>query len=400
MKEMQPKCVNLKTKAMRRRRMAAVTATVLILAMLLTGTFAWNSISQRATNPFDILNTTNYGGRLHDHFDRENKDVFAENFATDILDSEGNVISYAQPIFVRILLLEFMELNGNIFHPGSDAADVYTWARHIPVNDDPAHNEHAANGRFRDYVNWTMGGSTYFMPTFNRNPLCFVSDTSGYGEDFYSTTAGWRGGQTAEHANAGRDGDRNDGSADFWRAGDTATENIVRDGGVVDGTATTVPARPTINPVTAEITGGSAGAAAFIRANRGVITSYQWEYLERPFGQFWIIDTADGWAYWAAPLLPGTATSLLLDQAYIDTEPAGEGFYAIHAVAQFANADDVHTYWLADTPAVAFGTPSSIGREILEQITGRADTVSYDEYSVGDVFTEANGFDYLGHIAP
>lgn len=57
--------------------MAAITTT-LAAAILVSGTFAWQSISQLVTNEGD--GKANPGGRLHDYFNGENKDIFVENF--------------------------------------------------------------------------------------------------------------------------------------------------------------------------------------------------------------------------------------------------------------------------------------------------------------------------------
>ncbi|MCL2864394.1 MAG: hypothetical protein FWE25_02515, partial [Lachnospiraceae bacterium] len=50
----------------RRKKLAAIVSSVLAGAMLLTGTFAWSSISQRATNPIQgTPPPIEEGGRIH-----------------------------------------------------------------------------------------------------------------------------------------------------------------------------------------------------------------------------------------------------------------------------------------------------------------------------------------------
>ena len=61
----------------KRKVISAVTAVVVSAAILLTGTFAWQSISQVALN--ERTGEVNPGGRLHDDFDGTNKDVYVEN---------------------------------------------------------------------------------------------------------------------------------------------------------------------------------------------------------------------------------------------------------------------------------------------------------------------------------
>ena len=78
-----------------KKQVSAVVAAVLVVAIALTGTFAWQSISQTALNEVEI--GSNPGGRLHDDFNGKNKDVYVENFS----DSDF--------IFARIQLREYME---------------------------------------------------------------------------------------------------------------------------------------------------------------------------------------------------------------------------------------------------------------------------------------------------
>ena len=56
----------------KRKVISAVTAVVVSAAILLTGTFAWQSISQVALN--EKTGAVNPGARLHDDFDGTNKD--------------------------------------------------------------------------------------------------------------------------------------------------------------------------------------------------------------------------------------------------------------------------------------------------------------------------------------
>lgn len=80
--------------------------------------------------------------------------------------------------------------------------------------------------------------------------------------------------------------------------------------------------------------------------NAGVISMEQWLARDddKKTGNFWVWDT-DGWAYWASPIQPGTATGLLLDQIQRTATPIGtegtEWYYGINVVAQFITADDL-----------------------------------------------------------
>jgi len=72
--------------------------------------------------------------------------------------------------------------------------------------------------------------------------------------------------------------------------------------------------------------------------NAVVLTMEDWKALGSPSGAYWVIDT-DGWCYWAAPLLPGEATGLLLDAVNLLRKPLDGYYYAINVVAQIATKD-------------------------------------------------------------
>lgn len=77
-------------------------ATGLTLALIITGTYAWQAFSQMALNESSHIAkvTYNTGGRLHDDYNGINKDVYVENYA----DEEGG-----EDIFTRIRLDEYFE---------------------------------------------------------------------------------------------------------------------------------------------------------------------------------------------------------------------------------------------------------------------------------------------------
>ena len=358
------------SKVPHRRKAAALVALALAIAMLLTGTFAWSSMSQRATNPDE--GETYPGGRIHDHFDREsgNKDVFAENFG----DSD---------IFVRILLLEFMELNGVIFGEDADRDDPTTWARHIPIPTDPSWNNNAENGAFRDYVTWTMGGRTWYMPTFNQavdGSRNLETDTTGDAVDWIDSGAGstevGAPGQTAAwerwvhdpaHADAITDnthpmygyrntGERNDGTAGFWQQGDAAFEYLWYNP-IDPATGERLPPVQSTERVRHDAAHGAQQEFA-------VRTMQQWIAAGRPTGDFWVIDTSDGWAYWANALPPETATSNLL-YSINNIRPAGRWYYAIHVVGEFASAES-----LSDWDNSEWGEPSEDALDLLRRARG------------------------------
>ena len=54
-----------------KKQLSAVAAAALTVAVALTGTYAWQSISQKAKNV--VVSEGNPGGRLHDDFNGQNR---------------------------------------------------------------------------------------------------------------------------------------------------------------------------------------------------------------------------------------------------------------------------------------------------------------------------------------
>ena len=267
---------------------AAVSAAVLAAATLLGGTFAWQSVSQKAIN--ETVREVNPGARLHDDFDGTNKDVYVENFTAP---------ESGKPVFVRVRLDEYMETGEEAginrgagdrdavpLEDGSDIDDTSTWSTHIPGDaDDP----------FHQYWAWETGGSTVFMPTFNKNKDSLAPDINGTYEGItpddginYDDYVTYQVGNT-ETANAYYDADKDDtdegGGTGLGNGGDL---NI------------------NYHQIEEEHTAKNTRDAT-------VLTMAEWMEKGSPVGNYWVWDV-DGWAYWAAPVMPGESTGLLLSQ--------------------------------------------------------------------------------------
>ena len=81
----------------KKKMLIAASSVVLSGDILLAGTFAWKSISQRVVNEVAVKNAYP-GGRLHDDFNGDkNKDIYVENFA-------------GKPLLARVRLYEYMEI--------------------------------------------------------------------------------------------------------------------------------------------------------------------------------------------------------------------------------------------------------------------------------------------------
>lgn len=283
----------------KRKVFETIVAVMLMIAIALVGTYAWQSISQEALNEVD--GEANGGGRLHDDFDGRNKDIYVENFNENT------------PIFARIRLDEYMEIgpdagiNRNASSrdatpvvSGADINDKSTWKTHVPTYTDcePIHS----------YWSWKMGGETVYMPTFNKNKDSLAPDLNGtYDKNFKDYTK--------------------------YVLGDTKTDDAFYDADenkIDEGTA---------GVENVNFTKKNEEHQAKKTLNSTVITMEEWMAQGAPTGPYWVYDT-DGWAYWAQAIQPGEATGLLLDGITLTNQPSDRWYYAINAVAQFATAGD------------------------------------------------------------
>ena len=299
-----------------KKRVSAVVAAALTVAVVLTGTFAWQSVSQMAKN--EITGESNPGGRLHDDFNGQNKDVYVENFTDP--DDDGVAI------YARVRLDEYMEVGtgaglktGSADYDakqaaslvaGADINDVKTWTTHVPAG-----TVGNCTNDFHLYWNWDMGGQTVFMPTFDKNKDSLAADING-------TYDGTDAADDVHYDDyvAYADGDQKTGNAVY-----DADDNSVDEGdAAVEGT----------NIATVEET-----HTAKATQTATVITMAEWKAAGSQPGAYWVYDV-DGWAYWAQAIQPGEATGLLLDGVNLKRDPGEDWYYAINVVAQFATSGD------------------------------------------------------------
>lgn len=332
--------------ASKKKTVSAVVAVALAAAILLGGTFAWQSISQEALN--EVYGFVNPGGRLHDdfhevtdpqvhetrHFD---KNVYVENFTTILEDGVQ--------IFARVRLDEYMEIGAGAgtsnadktaksidpTNPNATYENMDEWRTRLPSDTD---------NPFQKYWDWTMAGEgengelgvseaepVFYMPTFNKNKDSVVADVNG------TFDGGGKDNATPEDAfgdyvdygvadnhrktdNAVYDNDPNEDD-ELLPAGDSTLEEAVKNGAVITEEETHEIAKTLTSKV---------------------ITMETW--LEKPVkGDFWVWDE-DGWAYWANPINPDSATGIFLDGIARTEEIINEEwYYGINVVAQFITAD-------------------------------------------------------------
>lgn len=319
-------------KAEKKKTYAILTAAVLILVGILSGSFAWQSISQNAKNELNG-EATNPGGRLHDDFDGKNKDVYVENFGD-------------QKLYVRVRLDEYMELgegagtgkNARSLVDGAVFDKVTTWTVHKPG----AAIEDCQNGNgkdtFHDFIEWEMGGKTVYMPTFNTNKDSLKADING--------TLTGKFGKAYDDYRSYEEGQKETGT-EIW---DDDANNIEDDN---------------VKKVEKEHT-------AKVTPEAKVVKMADWD--QEP-GDVWVVDT-DGWAYYAKGIEPGEATGLLLNGITVKNEPAEKWYYAINVIGQFATGGDWgkedKTGFFADN-VEGIEAPSAAAMRLLNRAAGLYD---------------------------
>lgn len=335
---------------MKRKKLpVALTAVISALAVLLCGTFAWQSTSQRARN--EAADIVNPGGRLHDDFDGQNKDIYVENFADE-------------PIFARIRLSEYMAV---IHNKGiSEVEHETVIIGGTGENGERVYETHVfgAHNTSDDYWTWRTGGDTVYMPTFNRNKDSLAADTNGtylgpdgivtdlIDDDRYTDYVSYSVGDELSGMEI-YDADAND--IDEVGTNFDDLNRFVSDGNVVLKEANHM-AEETLS---AELISMS----AWLKLTEN-------GYDPNLYGNYWVYDT-DGWVYWSAPILPGTATGLLLDGIKLSSVMDDSWYYAIEVTAQFVTADDIGKNDDSGFYDIDEGTAPTVNAEtLLERITG------------------------------
>lgn len=299
-----------------RKILSTLLVTVMSAAIFLSGTFAWQSLGQVALN--EVAGLSNPGARLHDDFDGSNKDVYVENFTEPGLDGI--------PIFARIRLSEYMEIGkgaGDSTAVGRKAkpvgkttavlTDKTTWMVHKY-----GVGETVEENAVHDYWSLSYGGSTVFMPTFNKNKDSLAADLNGTfeGPDKDRKTKEDR---YQDYVKYELDAQKTD-----FAVYDIDDNDVDEKENAVEG----------VNFEKKEET-----HTAKATQDGQVITMAEWKAMGSPMGKYWVYDV-DGWAYWAEAIAPGEATGLLLTGIHIDRQPDDEWYYALNVEGQFATAGD------------------------------------------------------------
>ena len=354
------------------------------------------------------INSVNPGGRLHDDFSGPNntKDVYVENYGD-------------QNIYARVRLDEYMEVgdgagkytitetNGTTTKTKDaenkavslveDATyeDETTWTTHIPgesaLGDGAEQGFADSDETFHKYWKWTFGGSTTYMPTFNKDSTSLAADINGT-----------YGGKTDTTGHYDDYVDYN--TSEYITTGKTTTATY--------GSETAEETHTAQKTLTASvITMATYNSYPDTSEEDGVTTKKNF------IG--WVYDT-DGWAYWSQAIEPGTATGLLLDKVENATKngiqfiPQKKSFYAINVIGEFITADDIGSAKKgdgfysngsglpsSDALALLSGIGVEIGKVTLSKVTtsGNTETLTDIKDQVLTMLADADGTSFTAEAA-
>lgn len=328
----------------KRKTLTAVVATASTIAVLLSGSYAWQNYNQEAESV--VTGVANPGGRLHEDFDGKNKDIYVENFAD-------------KDIYARIQITEYMEMGndaGKNFESSNRSVDIITTGAEYNKKSTWAIHKFKGENDTNKYWTYSFGGETVYMPTFNMNKDSLVADING----------------TYEGKNKGDEIHYDDYvkyDVDDIKNG---KEVIDIDSNDVDEGENAIEG---VNISTSE----EKAHIAKKTENGKVISINEWKTLSESQKEtgYWVYDT-DGWAYWSKPIETGTATGLLLDGLELTGTVREDWYYSMNVVAQFITADDLGRANGTGFYDTEKGTiPSNDALELLEEIG--VNTLAYEK---------------------
>lgn len=282
------------------KKVSGVVALVTIMALMLTGTFAWYATSH-AENIFTGEKSTEEipPSILHDDFDPDTgqKEVYVENTG----DPESI-------IYVRLKLNEFLDLK---IKQRPEVIDEKDWITHKPIKgaDNAYHHEDCENTnnadkKFHDYFTWYWGSD-------------WSTGTEVKTQKWYLPAAKMTG-EFAEY----NKGAYVDDTTDYSTL--TAAE---RDALGLKQT-----------PL---------ASISSIDYYLGMSAAEQTAYVG------WIYDFNDGWAYWSQPLKGGEATGMLLKSVVTDKEKLknNDYCYIIDVILDAVDKADL-PMWIDHAPSI------------------------------------------------
>jgi len=337
-----------------KKRVAGGVSLLLILALLIGGTFAWTNNHQHRLNPLrggEFVDVT-----LNDNFnppDRwgmgnalQTKQVSVTNPATS---ADG--VPTTDMVFARLQFREFFQR--------------FAMAPVLNAAGDPilfaAFASGANIGHFMTYAQATAAGLNYIPVRVLRNTTTGQIQTDGVSNPATAAPAGFEiVGIFAQTQNAEiRNGiygkimyvgqnnevffDAGQGTAPAMQPIDWAgTTSVAHVGDTHCHYGNQLACLYHVylwggqnSPATSNIQANGTGPAhtrQYVRWNLGATVMTMAEWLAEPVlpSSVWVIDPVDGWAYWVAPIAPGATTPNIMDSIQLLQNPGANFDYHIH----------------------------------------------------------------------
>ena len=346
----------------RKKLLLAIVASALSVALALGGAFAWYDIAQHRVNKF--RGTAEAEVTLHDEFDGVNKHVFVENSGTST-------------IYVRVRLDEYMQVGSTIFTMDTtkgwkvpDIRNRSTWIPHTfgdPTKiGDCGHTDTPGAGRFHDFYQWSMTGSSYEEGNFRAGTPGMVYDRLLPGTELVETMP--------------------DADGKMRLRGDLSAADAAIMGNVAYGTMAPAQAPILLSSLSAVTPAGYATQLGRINAHlaspeprdpfdntepRDGTGMTDLAFYNVFVQGCWLLDdtappeAGGGWAYWSLPLKGieynadgtinryGQATNLLLERVDLIQEPQDDWTYRIDVKLQAVTSNDFARWDDASTLAPA-----------------------------------------------
>ena len=387
---------------MNKKKLAtSVAAVATAAALLLGGTFAWQSANQTALN--EASDVINPGGRLHDDFyiddsGNYNSDIYVENFADD-------------EIFARVKLQEYMEIVINHGVAGAEIVETVVGSKTLgdaPAAEVPTDNTSGYEYEYvthcfdqpnatEAYWDWTPGaedsGEIWYMPTFNMNKDSLVADRNGMYVDRIGGISNRSAAQYEDYT-VWADGGTKEGT-EIYDIDPNQNDEVGYD---FENLQTYVD-EGNIKTVT------ETHAADLVGNTNGLISMSQWlEKLHNgeDTADYWVYDEdGSGWIYWSSPIAAKSTTGLLLDSIELKQVMDDTWYYAIEAVGQFVTANDAGKgdgTGFYDETAEGNTAPSADAELLLTTIGVTLDVSEEEEegpvaFRIYDAYTD-EGVDY------
>lgn len=305
-----------------KKKVSAVTAALLVIALLLGGTYAWSDYRQHKTNEA-MSHMQKYNVRLVEDFqEKDNWKVADGDLKKEIrVTNTGLVAKDYTDVYVRIQLKEYMEMAEMVIERTAQRYMIDTSGAFIYFATEAAAKAAYPNNivkQLHDAVNDVTG---WFVQTKEHD------DNGQYG-DYVTTKYALSDDVTHIMGTVRADKD----------AKKTEKHDVVADG--------TAPQRNGECNYPVHLWDGSGNPTKeyinWILNDPSIKKLSEWD--GQP-GKFWIIDDTAGnnnpFIYWGEALAPETSTADFLKAINLEKQPNGDFYYAIHTELQAVSLDEL-----------------------------------------------------------